>query len=494
MCFLFVMKNNINQTIYHALRISEDSGIPLLIMSAPGMGKTSTIEMYAEYRGYYLEVLRGNSTSETEIMGYDVVDLDPEAKSTKHLRPSWFERILRQEKALLFLDELTTAPAPVQASLLHLIFSRTVGGNEKLPDSTLIVSAGNYSQSLSSDFGLIPPLMNRFCIVNILPDITDLDLFLSHYTGNIIGEKKDWKEEVYNSFKGLDQEENDKELVEKASEYIERTVRETAKILISKNKGLDLKVSDMQGIFSDTSLSDNILLGFVSLRTLGYLVKVSISSYKLFGSSGIIGNSTYLKMVEGLVGIGLSRGSSGTIPTVLTKYFYEAISQAILAVEKLRSKKAQEYEEFFRSLKKGLPDEELKRISKTLLLIVKDKELFRLQEPLEVETIEGILNLIVSESSQVSKSNQSLNSQISPEILAGKITRWNLLLDVFKSLWIIIDQKEAYQTSEMETILESVKNSMVSDMIKLDSFIKFSEKSNPESKGLLPKLRTELVV
>ena len=301
------MKNNINQTIYYALRVSEDSGVPLLIMSAPGMGKTSTIEMFAEYHGYHLEVLRGNSTSETEIMGYDVVDLEPGAKSTKHLRPSWFSRVLSEEKkTLLFLDEITTASPPVQASILHLVFERTVG-EEKLPADTLIVSAGNYSQSLSSDFGLIPPLMNRFCIVNILPDITDLDLFLSHYEGGVVGEIKDWKEEVYKSFKSLSGQEINPEMIPVASEYIERTVRETTKVLITKNKGLDLRVSDMQGIYSDTSLSDSILLGFVSLRTLGYLVKVSASAYKLFGIKGITGNQNFMKLVEGLVGLGLSR-------------------------------------------------------------------------------------------------------------------------------------------------------------------------------------------
>ena len=484
------MKNNINQTIYYALRVSEDSGVPLLIMSAPGMGKTSTIEMFAEYHGYHLEVLRGNSTSETEIMGYDVVDLEPGAKSTKHLRPSWFSRVLSEEKkTLLFLDEITTASPPVQASILHLVFERTVG-EEKLPADTLIVSAGNYSQSLSSDFGLIPPLMNRFCIVNILPDITDLDLFLSHYEGGVVGEIKDWKEEVYKSFKSLSGQEINPEMIPVASEYIERTVRETTKVLITKNKGLDLRVSDMQGIYSDTSLSDSILLGFVSLRTLGYLVKVSASAYKLFGIKGITGNQNFMKLVEGLVGLGLSRGSTGVIPTVLTRYYYDSISQVLMSVEKLKSKKILEYENYFKGLQKGMADEELQRVSKTLLLIAKDKEMSKLEKPLELETLGKILGLVMQESSIVSKVSIG---KIDPKELAGKITRWNLILDIFKSVWIIIDRKPAYQTEKTGNLLEGTKNSLVSDMIKLDSCIKSLEKSNPAEAGLLPSLRKELV-
>lgn len=40
------------------------------------MGKSTSVSMFAKLRGYKLEILRGNSTSETEVMGYDVVDVD----------------------------------------------------------------------------------------------------------------------------------------------------------------------------------------------------------------------------------------------------------------------------------------------------------------------------------------------------------------------------------------------------------------------------------
>jgi hypothetical protein len=457
------------------------------------MGKTSTIELFAEYYGYHLEVLRGNSTSETEIMGYDVVNLDPGAKSTKHLRPSWFDRILNcGKKTLLFLDEITTASAPVQASILHLVFERTVG-DEHLPSDTLIVSAGNYSQSLSSEFGLIPPLMNRFCIINIIPDLYDLDIFLSHLSGSTIGESLDWREVIFRSFKEWDDEgiSVDSEVLNIASEYIERSIRETTKTLITKGRGLDLGVSDMQSIYSDTSLSDSILLGFVSLRTLGYLVRVSISAYKLFGSHGISGNPNFLKVVEGLVGIGLSRKSSEIVPTVLTRYYYDSISQVLLSVEKIKSKKMLEYESFLRDLPKNLPDEELLRVHKILTIICKDHEISKLEKPLESDTLDHILGLLVYESPKASKVSKE---DINPETLAGKISRWNILLDIFKTLWFIIDRKPAYYTKEISDLLEKTKTPLVSDMVKLDSYIKSLEKYNPESTGLLPKLKKELVV
>ena len=161
-----------------------------------------------------------------------------------------------------------------------------------------------------------------------------------------------------------------------------------------------------------------------------------------------------------------------------------------MSVEKLKSKKILEYENYFKGLQKGMADEELQRVSKTLLLIAKDKEMSKLEKPLELETLGKILGLVMQESSIVSKVSIG---KIDPKELAGKITRWNLILDIFKSVWIIIDRKPAYQTEKTGNLLEGTKNSLVSDMIKLDSCIKSLEKSNPAEAGLLPSLRKELV-
>lgn len=137
--------DNINISIFTALKVSEISKVPVLIMSNPGLGKSTSVEMFAEVRDYHLVLLRGNSTTAEEVMGYDVATSDQENPTTRHLRPSWYTEILKVAekggKSLLFLDEITTANEYVQASLLHLVFERKVG-SERLPENTLIVSAG----------------------------------------------------------------------------------------------------------------------------------------------------------------------------------------------------------------------------------------------------------------------------------------------------------------------------------------------------------------
>ena len=184
------ISNDVNAQVFAALKVAELSKVPFLFISAPGVGKSTTVEIFADIRGYHYELLRGNSVSPEECLGYDTADTSEGATSTKHLRPEWFQRILDKEAegkhTLLFLDELTTASPYVQSALLHLVFDRSVG-NEKLPAETLVVSAGNYSQSLGNQFVLIPPLMNRFCIFNIIPGINDLKAFLSAYEGASTG-------------------------------------------------------------------------------------------------------------------------------------------------------------------------------------------------------------------------------------------------------------------------------------------------------------------
>ena len=139
------MASTINEQMFFAMRVSEVSKVPVLFLSNPGVGKSSSVWKFADNRNYELITIRGNSTTYDEIMGYDTV---PEGvregthRAAVGLRPSWFQQMKDNEakgkKTLLFLDELTTATEYVQAALLHLIFERSCK-DEKFPEDTLVV-------------------------------------------------------------------------------------------------------------------------------------------------------------------------------------------------------------------------------------------------------------------------------------------------------------------------------------------------------------------
>ena len=396
--------NDVNAQVFAALKVAELSKVPFLFISAPGVGKSTTVEIFADIRGYHYELLRGNSVSPEECLGYDTADTSKDATSTKHLRPEWFQRILDKEAegkhTLLFLDELTTASPYVQSALLHLVFDRSVG-NEKLPADTLVVSAGNYSQSLGNQFVLIPPLMNRFCIFNIIPGINDLKAFLSAYEGASSGKAiLSIEDRLKPMLKEIDDQE-DKTLsntfVNKVAEFIEKAVFETTRMLIQSERTVDLSVTDMQNIYNDTSNADPILRGFVTPRSLCYLVRLGVSTYRCFGLDGIK-SSNFRNMIEGLVGIGLSRTNKGEVQAnIVTDRYADYIIKSVNDVEALNNSKVAEYADYFNtvlkgtstgkgkkaSTKKSFTHEEVIAIGNKILELTSDKTISSIERPVE---------------------------------------------------------------------------------------------------------------
>lgn len=151
----------------------EGRNTPLLIMSSPGLGKTTTIRMWCEYKGYNLTTLIASQYSQDDILGIQAVNNG----KLERLTPAWFNDMVERSKNgrrnVLFIDEITTCDEFLQAPLLNLIFSSSLGLHT-LPENTLIITAGNYSEELNGVFSMTPPLVNRFMILNLR--LTDLSM------------------------------------------------------------------------------------------------------------------------------------------------------------------------------------------------------------------------------------------------------------------------------------------------------------------------------
>jgi MoxR-like ATPase len=500
---------DINDQIIYGLKVSERSKVPFLFMSAPGMGKTTTVEKFAEMRGYKMVQLRGNSTSEQEVMGYDVVDQTPGSRSTIRTRPGWYCELLEAskegKKTLLFLDEITTCPEHVQSALLHLIFERRVG-TEDIPEDTLIVSAGNYAQCLSNAFSLIPPLMNRFCIYNIVPDPDDVDIFLSKYSGSLSGKGK---EDIWAAKKKkLDAADSREKLTEdfdmaKVGEYIEKGILETVKMLMkSGERPVDLKVTDMQSIYSDTE-NDSTLKGFVTMRTLNYLRDVTLAAFQCYGKEGIQ-SSNYRKMVEGLTGIGLSRNSkTGDVKqTDITQDFYNAMITVVADIEKMKNKRLPEYAKFFEEHISGkekteLKPEEVNILKNKVQELKSDLELKSVDRPLDPELIDKLCTAIVT-NSRASASirltvSEKLSGKISPEDLAGYVVKWNSLADLLETIGTLVSDPQRNYKDPSKTTVQKTIDEMKKDSFKLSSLKKIMSKEVPAAESIIPDLHTSYV-
>ncbi len=141
-----------------ALIVAVRAGVPVLLWGPPGEGKSRSVETLAEAMGWHSETVVGSIREASDFAG--LPERTPEG-IVLHA-PRWAHRCAAADRAILFLDELTTATPPVQAAMLRVVLDREVG-DLRLPETVSIVAAANPPDQAADGYELAPPLANRFC-------------------------------------------------------------------------------------------------------------------------------------------------------------------------------------------------------------------------------------------------------------------------------------------------------------------------------------------
>jgi len=462
--------NNINVQMFTQLKVAEKSKVPVFFIGAVGAGKTTSVYMFAKVRGYEVVLLRGNSETNETIIGYSVAPKEvskDHPMAAVHLRPDWFEKILDNHKAgkktLLLLDEMNTANEFVQAALLHLVFERKVG-NEDLPEDTLIVSAGNYSGNVSSTMSMMGPTLNRWCIINIVPEASDLDSFLNKYDGCLLNDDakpNNYMEEMYKTMVELDKLEQtgiSEERYNKIGAYIERNILETTRMIMTSEKKHDPKVQELMNIYQDTAEDDKPLYNFITMRSLCYLRDVTIAYYMCFGKDGIM-STNYKRAIDGLVGYGTTR--EGKNNEVKMNYvgpeYFTNMQLAVNEIEKMKNDSLPKYEKFFNNIikkesddkKKGelksvFSKEEIIAINNKLDELKNDKELAKIERPINVEVMKTVFEILKKTGHANFPEKASISGNISttipPEKMATYVVQWNSIVRLVNNINSILKE------------------------------------------------------
>lgn len=156
------------------IRVAMFANQTVLLIGDPGVGKSAIMYQAAQEIQLPLYVLLGSTLDPTDIGG-----LPMRSPDGTHVIRIPLEEIQRCAEApgVLFLDEISAAPGPVQAAMLRLILERKAGSVTLHPD-TRVVAACNPPEQAPAGFELSAPLMGRMAVVNFRPNDDEVIDFL----------------------------------------------------------------------------------------------------------------------------------------------------------------------------------------------------------------------------------------------------------------------------------------------------------------------------
>lgn len=196
-----------------------NANLPAMMWGSPGLGKSDIVRQLAEKTGRQLIDLRLLLLDPTDLKGIpyynpttnsmewaapgelppivdeeslaleeqtlaqlkevDMSTLSPsEAIAQRNRVESQQKRVdrtrnaLKFQTAILFLDELVSAPPSVQAAAYQLVLDRKIG-QYKLPEGVRIIAAGNKATDKGVVFPMPTPLANRFIHLSVEPSLDD---------------------------------------------------------------------------------------------------------------------------------------------------------------------------------------------------------------------------------------------------------------------------------------------------------------------------------
>jgi hypothetical protein len=148
------------ESIAPVLALNIQAGVPSLLLSQPGTGKTSLSKALLEFYGYKVVELVGNDLEVERVRGYPV---PLEGGKISYLPDELLAR-LREEKTGLVISDVTTAPPETLNALLEFIrVGLVVGERAKFP----IILSANPEEYMTSGTPLGPALANRVGIYGL---------------------------------------------------------------------------------------------------------------------------------------------------------------------------------------------------------------------------------------------------------------------------------------------------------------------------------------
>ncbi|MBE6374489.1 MAG: ATP-binding protein [Lentisphaerae bacterium] len=139
----------------------------ILLLSAPGVGKSDAVRQAAAAAGLECRSLLG-----TQIAPEDVSGIPRIVGERSVFCPPRILLPEKPEKFCLFLDELPACAPDIQKAFYSLLLERRLG-EHKLPEGTWVVAAGNRAEDRSLVRSLSAALINRAIILQVQVNVKE---------------------------------------------------------------------------------------------------------------------------------------------------------------------------------------------------------------------------------------------------------------------------------------------------------------------------------
>lgn len=137
-------------------------GRPVMLWAGPGIGKSDIIQQIGDEQGRAVIDMRLLLCEPTDLKG--IPFYNPDKKTMTWARPNELpgspDEDPTLQNAILFLDELNSAPPSVQAAAYQLMLNKRIG-EYHLPEGVSIVCAGNRDTDRGVTYRMPSPLANR---------------------------------------------------------------------------------------------------------------------------------------------------------------------------------------------------------------------------------------------------------------------------------------------------------------------------------------------
>lgn len=145
------------------------AGIVPCLISAPGIGKTTSAHRIAAALGAQLRPIRLNNIPPEEVTGLQYIDR--EGSRSTYLPPKWMPNPDGTDgPVLVFIDEITQAPDENRKAIMSALIERYLG-DTRIPDNCYFMVAGNSVNDGTNVYEFDRATADRFGVILVKTDV-----------------------------------------------------------------------------------------------------------------------------------------------------------------------------------------------------------------------------------------------------------------------------------------------------------------------------------